>query len=362
MRIAYDPIYNFHSGYHQEIIESTEGEIDWIKSSLVNFYEDCVWNSRNIDLRSSLFNHGYFVFDTSCDLILSPHMLLENKTPYVLELEKINWLFADDYNHASSTIDPWKIKLFEGLVLRDNLRSIIWYSNSARTNFINEFALKYSLSSTVVDKVVNISHTVYPSSVQVARTDDFINSKNNVFIIVANEKNWYRKGLDIIINIFIKLKEEGIANWNLKVVGGSFPKELEEVVVPIKDNLELVGLISKSQFLSLLPKSNCLLVPSRAETFGTVIVQAINSGCFVVASYGPNTFASREILEPWTNSSFVIDSISSNNEYDIPDEDKFYETIKNLIASPRVHPGERPTIYSREHLSQEFINIVRKIF
>lgn len=361
MRIAYDPIYNFHSSYHREIVESTEGEIDWIKSSLVNFYEDCVWNSRNIDLRSSLFNHGYFVFDTSCDLILSPHMLLENKTPYILELERINWLFADDYKHASLPVQPWKIKLFEGLVMRNNLRAVIWYSKSAREDFANNFSPKYSLGTEAVNKIVGISQTLYPSSVQTQRKVEYSDTRNNKFIIVANEKNWYRKGLDVAISTFIKLQEEGVNNWNLKIAGGSFPGELSEKLVKIKNNVEIVGLINKNDLLNLFSQSDCLLIPSRAETFGTVMVQAINSGCFIIANSGPNTFATKEALNPWMGASSIIECFSGNDEFDTPNEQKFYEAVKKFIQTPKTHPPQRPIMYSREYLSREFMNIINKI-
>lgn len=360
MKIAYDPIYNFHSGYHKEIIESTSEQIEWVKSSLVNFYEDCVWNSRNIDLRSSLFNHGYFVFDTDCDLILSPHMLIENHTPYILELEKVNWLFADDYKHASKQIEPWKIKLFEGLVMKDNLRAIIWYSNSARNDFANTFAPKYYLDHDVIKKVEEISHVIYPASMQAVR-NDFSDTKKNEFVVVANEKNWYRKGLDVVISIFTKLQKEGIENWSLKMVGGSLPENLLEKVSSISNKVQVTGLTSKSNFLNLLKQSDCLLVPSRAETFGTVMVQAINSGCFVIANFGPNTFATREALEPWVNASYIIDSFKGDDESDIPNEPKFYESVKDFILNPKPHPRERPVRYSRKHLSEKFLNIVNNL-
>jgi len=361
MKIAYDPIYNFHSGYHDEIVSSTADKIEWIKSSLINFYEDCAWNSRNIDLRSSLFNHGYFASDTICDAIFSPHIFLENKIPYILELEKVNWLFSDDYKHASLPVDPWKIKLFEELVLRENLKAIIWYSKSAVFDFFNQFVPKYSIMTSVAQKIEHIGHTIYPASTQLPRADNIHDTRKNQFVIVANQKNWYRKGLDIAISIFTKLHRKGIINWNFKIVGGSLSDELTSKIHPIKNNVEIVGLISKDTLLGLLSESSCLLSPSRAETFGTVIVQALNSGCYVVASSGKNTFATKEILEPCKEISKVIESIGNKDEFDLPNETQLYETIKHLILNPQPLSQDRPKIYSRTMLSKNFIKVLSKM-
>ncbi len=324
-----------------------------------NFFEDCIWNKKGEDLRNNLINFGYFNDQEQVDLLFSPHILLVHRKPYVMELEKINWLFADDYQHTVDDVPRWKVTLFEQLALEDNLKTIMWYSESALKDFEKTFVPQYRVSQEVVKKIMSVSQVVMTASAQLNREKENLDTARNEFVMIVDNFNWYRKGLDVVFAIFARLADSlPKQNWNLKVVGGKIPNEIKTQYGNFGGRVAEIGRISSDQVSALFARASCLLSPSRADTFGAVLVQAINSGCFVIASVGKNVLAAKEILEGYRNA-IVIKSQNSDVPWlDKINVDAFHDAIKNLVLHPKQLSNQRSPRFSRERLRDQ----IKKIF
>ena len=358
--IYYDPKYNFHNGYHSQLIKATEKSIRWKKAKIFNYFEDCIWNKQNIDLSNHLFNFGYFSIQNQSRIILSPHIFLSNKNRYIMSLESIYWLFADTYKNASRPVDTWKITLFSELVTEPRLKAVFWYSNAAKKQF-NKFAKSYKLTNQITEDIDKKSHIINPPGPQIKRRSQ--NTSNNQFVIVANGKNWKRKGLDLSLNLFKELKKEKIDNWKLHIVGNNIPTELNKEIIALKNNVITYGEVPQSKLLHLISQSPFLLFPSRADTYGTILIQAINAGAFIIASYGKNTIATREILNNYPNK-YLIKSkgcYRNNLWLDVLDEKEFYKSIKYFILNPFILKKTRLNKYSYKGVKEKILNIVADI-
>lgn len=354
--IYYDPEYNFHNGYHYHLIESSKNLINWKKASLTNFYEDCIWNDLNIDMRKSLFNHGYFKIKDKKNIIFSPHIFLENENPYIMELEAIEWLFADDYHHGVLTVPDWKVALFEKLVMKDNLKAILWWSQSAYNLFLEKFVPEYEISDSIVKRVNNISCVIPPLSPKIVGEQENLHGNN--FLMVYNSKNWYRKGLDVVLKLFGYLSPK--LDWKLHLVGGKVPEDLKYLFEPISPKIRIYGKIKQKCLFELMSKMDCLLFPSRADTFGTILAQAINANLFIIAGYGDKVYASKEALKNYS-AAVLIENKKSSSEWNEIDENAFYEEIENFILGDVKVPKSKIDRFSYKKGRKKFMEIIKEI-
>ena len=95
-----------------------------------------------------------------------------------------------------------------------------------------------------------------------------------------------KKGLDLLPSILSKLTRY---NWTLEIIGESDDESKSDLVSSFK-NMKLDGRISWSPFVEPLQLSevyenaDLLLLPSRHENFGNVVIEALAHGCQVAVS------------------------------------------------------------------------------
>lgn len=116
-------------------------------------------------------------------------------------------------------------------------------------------------------------------------------NENLKFICVG--EIYKQKGQFELIDACAKLKECGINNWNLSVIGRGDINSLQEVInkYNLSNKIELLGY--KSNVQDYLRESDIAFIPSYCEPFGRVTVEAMMSGCLVIAA---NSGASPEII------------------------------------------------------------------
>jgi len=177
--------------------------------------------------------------------------------------------FIADYDN------PNKISVFmEKLVLAHANKPLICVQNrSNKTDYINKFELTY------IPNGVNTDYFVYSDKI----------GQYALFVGGVNE----RKNIERVCQAFYRLKKEGI-EIPLKVVGEGPLKESLSKKYPFieflgaKDGQELVELYSNCKFFVL---------PSNAEGFGLVWLEALASGKPIIASsvgVGPEIIVSKE--------------------------------------------------------------------
>lgn len=121
--------------------------------------------------------------------------------------------------------------------------------------------------------------------------DIFDKSKIN---IVSVGRICYEKGMDLAVNTCARLVADGIENIQWWIIGnGPEMNELQELVLKLnmKNHVRLVGM--KSNPYPYIMQANLYVQPSRVESFGLTIVEALILGRNVLST---NTDGAQEIL------------------------------------------------------------------
>jgi len=97
------------------------------------------------------------------------------------------------------------------------------------------------------------------------------------------------KGLDILLKSFSNVVKK-ISNVHLKIVGvGSEEPNLRKMVVDfnLNDNVEFLGSKSRDELKLLYNDCDIFVLPSRFETFGIVLIEALAIGKPIISSNTP---------------------------------------------------------------------------
>jgi L-malate glycosyltransferase len=134
-----------------------------------------------------------------------------------------------------------------------------------------------------------------------------INIDNKKIIFVSRLEKY--KGASKVLKVFSEIYLNH-SNWSLSIIGDGFELPFLKQFV-LNNNLEksvvLHGALSKSDIAIEMQNSSFFILPSRHETFGLVVAEAMSSGLPVITS---NTTALPEFVDG--NSGFLIDP----NSYD----------------------------------------------
>lgn len=106
------------------------------------------------------------------------------------------------------------------------------------------------------------------------------------------------KGAHLLIDAFSKVVERDIDKWQLDIYGSG--EELENLKIQVKktgmnDNINFKG--HTNNIINLYENYSFLVVPSKYESFGIVILEALTIGIPVIAfdcSYGPRSLIDNE--------------------------------------------------------------------
>ena len=100
------------------------------------------------------------------------------------------------------------------------------------------------------------------------------------------------KGIDILLQAMSRIVKEK-PEIKLVIVGGGFNRNYSQEELNLRsmseklglnDNVEFIGIKSPSEVADYMRKSALLVLPSRRETFGTVLIEALACGTPVVAT------------------------------------------------------------------------------
>ena len=116
-----------------------------------------------------------------------------------------------------------------------------------------------------------------------------INKKREKIILFAGE-NSYRKGLDVLIRALFRIKSE-LNGWKVVITSKLANDEYQNL---IKKYIKLYGLEDKIEFidadraklLDLYSSSSIFVLPTRWESYGIAIAEALASGLIVITTDG----------------------------------------------------------------------------
>ncbi len=127
--------------------------------------------------------------------------------------------------------------------------------------------------------VPNVIDDVFTKQLKAAVQTDPLN-----FSVVANLE--HRKGIDILLRAF-KKAFHGEPQYQLHIAGdGPELRELEQLrnYLGLDKTVHFLGQLSKEGVLELLDRTHVFVLPSRFETFGVAIIEAMARGCPVIST------------------------------------------------------------------------------
>ena len=155
------------------------------------------------------------------------------------------------------------------------------------------------------DKIISISNAVLKSYPQIDKSKSvviydgvdqnrFYNEKHEIFIsdkvkMICAGAIYEQKRQKDLVNACALLLDNGIYNWELKIVGLGAVEDLKEYIKErnLDKYIECTG--EKDNVQDYMAESDISITPSLFEGFGRVTVEAMLSGCLVVASNSGGT-------------------------------------------------------------------------
>ncbi|MBU4217235.1 glycosyltransferase family 4 protein [Candidatus Parcubacteria bacterium] len=122
--------------------------------------------------------------------------------------------------------------------------------------------------------------------------DGELNFVLDILFVAALDRAHYFKGVDILLHAVGRLRERGISNWRLNIVGdGDMRREYELLAksLNIGDRVVFRGRLSDEELVNIYKTVNLFILSSinNHEAFGIVLIEAMASGNPVVASNLP---------------------------------------------------------------------------
>jgi 1,4-alpha-glucan branching enzyme len=162
------------------------------------------------------------------------------------------------------------VEIYEGLI-----------SSAKAVVCVSEVSAKESITPYEVntDKIV-----IIPNAITIVNQSTI--TSDRPFDIVYVGRLVAEKGVDTLIKAVARLRH-GFPNLTVKIVGsGPAFEELNQLVVDsgLTENVIFVGQLDRNAVTQVLLSSKILVLPSRKESFGLVLLEAANAGCAVVAT------------------------------------------------------------------------------
>jgi glycosyltransferase involved in cell wall biosynthesis len=198
--------------------------------------------------------------------------------PLLLSPNRYSVLFFQKFYHLRNHPLTLFIQYLTEKFFLINANQIIVPSQSAKND-----VLKFGLRKEVIHIV---SPTVSIKGDRVIKTEFHGN-----LLFLGQVETW--KGIDILIRALSMIKE---INFHLDVVGrynakSKYFKYLQKLIAQysLENNIQFHGQKTGTALKELFQKADIFTFPSRSETFGIVLLEAISFGLPIVASAIPST-------------------------------------------------------------------------
>jgi len=129
-----------------------------------------------------------------------------------------------------------------------------------------------------------------------------------------------RKSIDFVLAAFERLQIERPGAATLDIVGGSDSGEWAAIARRLP-NVSVRGAMSQVDLFRAFENCDCLLLPSRFDSFGMVVVEAMAAGIPAVVS---EMTGAKEIIEDFPGSGWIVNA----------DQQSIYTKIEKLVDEP----------------------------
>ena len=296
--------------YIIEGIPVYEGFGFFIKSSS-NFYDNLsIWTKA-----------GLSAFDIFCEEngmpdIIHAHGRFLNAGALALAIKKknkISYIYTEHSTYYQRGLAPVESKF----VLSEVINQAFFFTcvSPSLVESVSKFLEQNHSAAFIVPNVID---KIYETSIPIRKSSDGF-----VFLTVASLD--YKKGIDVLLKAF-KKAFDGNQKYLLQIAGeGLLRTDLEKLKSDLKlnDTVSFLGSQSKFEIKLLMDSADIFVLPSRIETFGVVVIEALSRGCPVIAtkSGGPEYILNE--------SCGVV--IEANNE------NQLVNSLKNMISGYSIY-------------------------
>lgn len=171
--------------------------------------------------------------------------------------------------------------------------SLVQTASSAYENADSIIVVSPSLGQVLSDKFKKES-TYIPNIVDTGVFKYIEKTKNPPFTFITVGTLITRKRMDLTIAAFHEAFQ-GHGDYKLLIIGaGPLDSQLKKQVfdLAIQEQVSFLGSLERKVIAHYMQQSDCFVLPSQAETFGVVYIEALASGLPVIATKcgGPETF------------------------------------------------------------------------
>ena len=137
----------------------------------------------------------------------------------------------------------------------------------------------------------------------------------------------HRKSVDLIVEAFQRLHADGLS-YDLEFMGGVGDPSLLSAV-EATPNARHTANAPQKELYTVLAQADCLLLPSRSDSFGMVVAEAMACGTPAIVS---TQTGAKAMVEAYPGSGWIVE----------PDTDALYATLRHLIQNPQLLQAARP--------------------
>ena len=281
-----------------------------------------------------------WVFERACKNYGMPNILYAH---YLQNTQKAIYIHQK-YNIPLVAIEHWSQMAFQPIP-KESLQlgketyplidQLLTVSSSLQNNIYNQIGV----TSIVVPNIVG--------------KEFYLQNRNNIkktskIQIVSIGRLVKLKRFDMLIKALARVQQP----FNLTIIGaGEERKNLENLIsqLHLEQNIQLVGMKSKQEIVSILQESDLFILPSQSETFGVVYIEALACGLPIIA----------------TDCGGPKDIVNENNGLLVPinDIEALFQAIDYMLRNIHKYDKQMIAADCQKRFSSEVIGILlTKIF
>ena len=181
------------------------------------------------------------------------------------------------------------------------------------------------------------------------------NETNRKFTVISTSRLIKRKGIEYLIDAFIKFNDK-YNNSKLLLIGdGDLKKELKERVrkADIQNRIDFLGAVNHSEIAGYYQQSDVFVLPSLNEGMSNSLLEAMASGLAIVAT---DTGGVKNLVN---SANGVI--IEKQNSGDIFNALEKLYLDKNLLEDMKINSGKKMEEMSWEKVAEKYYQLYLNI-
>ena len=295
-----------------------------------------VWQSKILSKKIRKYLNLIIKEHGKPDVIHSHYLLMTSAVSRIIPEYNIPLVCTEHWSRINSNLLP-QSTLEDGKRAYDKVDRILAVSNQTSKSILEKFDKKSNV-------VYNMVHDTYFDS----KKKCYLNNEFTFISIGTMSNN--RKGFDILLKAFAKFLASG-ENGILNIIGqGVLLNQYKELAkkLGINDKVEFIPEMNREELSDYISHSHVVVMSSRIETFGVVLIEGMAKGKPVIATRcgGPEDFITSEmgILVPTEDIDELCNAMirmkKSYSEYN-------QEKIKNLCYDN----------YSQKRIAEKIIDV-----